>query len=84
MPRPYPASLRERVLADLALGDLEGFPKRSYKNPDSVAAVARRYGISEGTVRRWQRAERDEALKHYRNVRRSVPFSESDRRTRMR
>jgi transposase len=65
MPRPYPASLRERVLADLALGDLEGFPKRSYKNPDSVAAVARRYGISEGTVRRWQRAERDEALKHY-------------------
>jgi transposase-like protein len=65
MPRPYPASLRERVLADLALGDLEVFPKQSNKNPNSVAAVARRYDISEGTVRRWQRAERDEAAKHY-------------------
>lgn len=57
--------LQECLVRIIAMGDLEGFPKHSYKNPDSLAAIAKRYRISEATIRRWQQAEKDQLAKQY-------------------
>jgi transposase len=65
MPRPYTAALREMVLADVAMRDLSPYSKYSPKNNDSLASIARRYNISESTIRRWIKKEKDDCARLY-------------------
>jgi len=62
MPRPYSAAVRERVLAEVAMRDLQ--PAKSSR-VESIATIAYRFRISESTVRRWIQQEKDETAKLY-------------------
>jgi len=62
--RPYTAALREMVL-DVAMRDLSPYSKYSPKNIDSLASIARRYHISESTIRRWINAEKEQSARLY-------------------
>jgi transposase-like protein len=65
MPRPYTAAVRELVLRDVAMRDLSPYSKYSPHNSDSLSSIARRYNISESTIRRWIKAEEDQTAKIY-------------------
>jgi transposase len=62
MPRPSSAAVRERVLAEVAMRDLQ--PAKSSR-VESIATIAYRFRISESTVRRWIQQEKDETAKLY-------------------
>jgi transposase len=61
MPRPYTASKREEVLAEVALLELS----KTRKKDNSIGGIARKHSICESTVRRWMRKEKEETAKLY-------------------
>jgi transposase len=53
------------MVLDVAMRDLSPYSKYSPKNIDSLASIARRYHISESTIRRWINAEKEQSARLY-------------------